>query len=75
MKPGLARFGSTQPVNLVEVDMDNKNSPNFKKYGSKFEGRSIPFTIVLDNRGRTLHKMSGYRSYEQLVNEVGKFMR
>ncbi len=69
----LARFGSDH--NVVMVNVDKKNSRVYKENIKYFKSRYIPFVVVVDAKGKVLHSFTGYRSYEQLKKEVGKFFK
>lgn len=75
MKPQLAQFGSKSPIPLVEVDLDQQSSPEFRKYSSKMTSRSIPFTVLLDAKGNVLLQIAGYKTASELVQATQPYLK
>lgn len=75
MKPELAQFGSKSPIPVIELNVDQRETSDFKKYADKMTSRSIPFTILVDAKGTVVHKISGYRTSSELVKETQKFVK
>ena len=67
MKPELAQFGSTnKKTKLVKINIDEKGTPEWKKYGKYLTSRSIPFTVILDRKGKKLTDFTGFKNAEGL---------
>lgn len=72
IKPDLARFESEnlKKFKIVHVDVDKKDSPEFKKYiqllmdGSQ---GSIPYTLILDDKGQKAVDWIGAVPYDKMV--------
>jgi hypothetical protein len=75
MKPELAQFGSSSPISIVTIDIDQKSSPDYLKYKSKMTSRSIPFSVLLDSKGEVVHQISGFRTSADLQKETKKFIK
>ncbi|MGE0493351.1 MAG: TlpA family protein disulfide reductase [Vulcanimicrobiota bacterium] len=75
MKPALAQFESDNLVKVVDLNMDQRNTPDFKKYGKYFQGRSIPFTVFVDADGKAVHKITGMASHSDLVKAAQKYLK
>ena len=64
MKPHLKQFASANKnVKVVKVDLDAKNSAEYKKYKKVIENEieGIPFTMVLDDKGERLTEFMGMK--------------
>lgn len=71
MAPDLARFESEQPnVEYQDINVDERDSAEFKRYSRYFEGHGIPFTVLIDSSGDARKEWSGPARYEQLMSDV-----
>lgn len=50
--------------------MDQRDSPEHKKFLEYFKGRTIPFTVLIDPAGKARKEWTGYLPYGQFVSEI-----
>lgn len=55
-------------LNVVHINMDEKSTPEYKKYGSRVlkESPGLPLTFWIDSKGKLLDKKAGPLNAEQL---------
>jgi thiol-disulfide isomerase/thioredoxin len=72
LEPELAHFAAEQPnITYQHVDIDQKDSDIYKTYfPNYFEGRGIPFTVLIDSSGKAKKQWTGYLPYHQMVDEI-----
>lgn len=72
MEPELAQFESKQPnVEYLHVNIDEKDSTAYRENFSKyFKGRSIPYTVLVNQDGIKITDWTGYVAYGKLVDEI-----
>jgi thiol-disulfide isomerase/thioredoxin len=59
----------------LDVELLNIDKPQDRVYRSRvrlFEGDVIPYFVVLDKRGRKLHSFAGFRTYNEMTEELKK---
>lgn len=50
--------------------MDERDAPEYLTYKEYFKGRSIPFTVLIDDKGQAVKSWTGYISYADLVKSI-----
>lgn len=51
--------------------MDEKDAPEYKTYTSTyFEGRAIPYTVLIDSAGEVKKTWVGISTYQQMVDDI-----
>ncbi len=76
MKPGLAQFESEQKsIPVVLLNMDERENDQFTQYGDHFEGRSIPYTVLVDSEGEKVKAWTGFKSYQELVQDIAALQK
>lgn len=72
MDPQLTRFESEQPnVKYTHVNVDEKDKPPGKELFDKyFQGQSIPYTVLIDDKGEAKKMWTGMKTYPELVQEI-----
>ena len=70
MEPALAQFESkySKKINLVTLDVDEKDTPEFRKYGAGTDKMELPFTVWLDASGKKLSSKAGNLTAAQLTS-------
>lgn len=77
MAPQMAQFESKyqDKVNIIDIDLDKKDSPDYKKYEDVLKrSNSIPFTVWMDKSGKILGEEAGGMSAEQLESKTQSFL-
>ena len=77
MAPQMAQFESKfqDKVNIIDIDLDKKDSPDYKKYEDVLRrSNSIPFTVWMDKSGKILAEEAGGMSAEQLETKTKSFL-
>lgn len=75
MKPQLAQFESKNLITVVNIDLEKKSTPEYKKYMKLMDSRGIPYTIIIGPDGKVVSKMVGGRSSEELAKETRKVVK
>jgi thioredoxin-like negative regulator of GroEL len=72
MKPELAQFESdNEKVNLVKINIDEKDTAEFKKYEKFLEKiEAIPAMFVLGKDGEILTEFVGFKDAKELETMV-----
>ena len=73
MEPAWTQFESAQQgkVNLVKINVDQKSTPEFKKYEAIISGvQAIPTTLWLDQNGKVIDSKVGGMSAEELTRQT-----
>ncbi|UUD36192.1 thioredoxin family protein [Mycoplasmopsis citelli] len=66
--PVLEELAQKDKVSVLKVDVDNE-----KEYASQERVQSIPYVLVYKD-GQIVHKMLGYRPYEQLKEDLEPYL-
>ncbi len=77
MAPEMAQFESKfqDKVNIVDIDLDKKDSPDYLKYAELVKRtNSIPFTVWIDKSGKILAEETGGMSADQLGSKTQGFL-
>ncbi len=75
MKPHLAQFESKNLIKVVNINVDQKSTPDYKKYISYKTERGIPFTVILNPKGEVVYKALGGVDSATLTRETVKHVR
>ncbi len=73
MEPAMTQFESKykSKVNLVNINIDETTTPEFKKYGKLGDlSDSIPFTVWIDSNQKVLDKEAGGLSAADLAKRT-----
>ena len=74
MEPAWIQFESAfkNKVNIVHINVDEKSSPEMKKYGQLLEkaGGGIPYTVWLGSKKQELDHQEGGMSAQQLTDRT-----
>ena len=69
LQPLLARAAAELQLSVHTVDLD-QDTPDRERYVPFFEGRRLPFLVLLDPSGRPVGRWSGSPTYPQLLTEL-----
>ncbi len=75
MKPQLTQFESKTTLNVVNIDLDQKSSPSYKKYIDKMTATGIPYTVIINPKGEVIYSAIGYKTSAELVTETKQFWK
>lgn len=75
MKPQLAQFESKTTLSVIDIDLDQKSSANYKKYIDKMTAPGIPYTIIVNPKGEVIYSAVGYRTSAELVSQTKQFWK
>lgn len=70
MENTIASLEQSSTLKVARLNIDQPNSPVFKRYVKLFEGDRIPFYVLLDSRGRKLDTFSGVITYPAILEKL-----
>ena len=67
----LSKFFTPLPINKEEVTLDKDDNADLMT--DKYDIKSVPTVVILDSEGEELGRFVGFKTKEQILEELNKY--
>lgn len=75
MRSTISQLEQSRLVDVIYVDVENMETPAYKKYDYLFEGDKVPYFVLLDGAGKKLHAFTGFQTYNEMLAILKRYLK
>lgn len=73
MEPELSQFGKeNKKTDVIKLNVDDRETAGYQPYAKYMTSNSIPFTVIVDKKGKVKDSFTGSRTADDLKKAVKK---